>query len=185
MPLPDPRLTDLPRQFDISDPDDAERLLPLVYGELRVIAARQMQRERPGHMLQPTALVHEAYLRLVDGQPLRWESRAHFFRIAARAMRQVLIDFSRRQRADKRGGEWQRVTLDPDLATVSGDWELLDLHEALSRLGELDPALERLVELRFFPGLTLDEAAAALSVSRRKAANDWRAALAWLRGRAP
>lgn len=175
------RLTEMLRGVDLSDPRQADALLPLIYDELRVIAARQMRHERPGHTLQPTALVHETYLRLAQGAPPEFQNRTHFFRVAARAMRQVLVDAARRRDAEKRGGGWQRVTLEPEVAPVAGDYDLIDLHETLTRLGQMDPQLERLVELRFFTGLTLDEAAEALGVSRRKAAYDWAAALLWLR----
>lgn len=156
--------------------------MALVYQELRALAARQLRDERPGHTLQPTALVHEAWLRLVQGIPTELEGRTHFFRVAARAMRQVLVDSARRRAAGRRGGDQRLVTLDPEL--VAEDFaaaELLDLHEALHRLGRLDGTLEQLIELRFFSGLTLDEAAAALGVSRRKAAKDWAVARLWLR----
>ncbi len=141
-----------------------------------------MKGERDGHTLEPTALVHEAYLRLVGGAPLAVEGRAHFYRLASRAMRQVLVDAARRRDAERRGGEFQRVTLDSALvADSAATHDVLDLHEALERLAALDPALERLVEMRFFTGLTLDEAADALGVSRRKAAKDWAAARLWLK----
>ena len=178
---PSEQLTEMLRGVDLSDPRQADALLPLIYDELRVMAARQMRREREGHTLQPTALVHETYLRLAQGTPPAFQNRAHFFRIAARAMRQVLVDAARRHDAEKRGGGWHRITLESDVAPVPGDYDLIDLHETLARLGAMDPQLERLVELRFFTGLTLDEAAESLGVSRRKAANDWAAALLWLR----
>jgi RNA polymerase sigma factor (TIGR02999 family) len=175
-------VSQLLHRLDIGDHAQAEELMTLVYQELRALAARQLQHERPGHTLQPTALVHEAWLRLAQNAPGEWEGRAHFFRIAARAMRQVLVDFARRRDATRRGGEMQRVTLDHEVVGADGvDIELLDLHEALERLGRLDAALEQLIELRFFSGLTLDEAATALGISRRKAAKDWAAARLWLR----
>jgi RNA polymerase sigma factor (TIGR02999 family) len=182
MPSPSDRLTDALRRADLSDPSQADLLLPLIYDELRALAARHLRRERDGHTLQPTALVHEAYLRLAEGAHLTFEDRTHFFRVAARAMRRVLVDVARRRGAEKRGGEWRSVTLEPDaLATPDDTYDLIDLHEALARLGQMDSALERLVELRFFTGLTLDEAAESLGVSRRKAAKDWSVALLWLR----
>jgi RNA polymerase sigma factor (TIGR02999 family) len=149
---------------------------------LRTLAARQLRREGNAFSFQPTALVHEAYLRLAHGAPIEWEGRAHFYGIAARAMRQVLVDAARRRNAGRRGASPKRVTLDSSV--INGDPEdhaITDLHEALERLGALDVTLERLVELRFFTGLTLDEAADALGVSRRKAAKDWAAARLWLR----
>jgi RNA polymerase sigma factor (TIGR02999 family) len=165
-----------------ASPAGTEQLLALLYDELRTLAARHLRREGAGHTLQPTALVHEAYLRLAGSREIQWNGRAHFFRVAARAMREVLIDSARRRAAARRGGGWRRVTLDSSLlADGADDCEVLDLHEALHRLGTLDPGLEQLVEMRFFGGLTLDESADALGVSRRKAANDWAAARLWLR----
>lgn len=174
-------VTQILRQLDLTDPKQAEELLAIVYDELRQIAGRQLRGERADHTLQPTALVHEAYLRLVDASDLNWEGRGHFFGTAARAMRQVLVDHARRRNADKRGGGWERVTLDTGLAeadAVAAD--VLDLHAALQKLALHDADLARLVELRFFAGLTLDEAADALGVSRRKAAKDWSVARLWL-----
>jgi RNA polymerase sigma factor (TIGR02999 family) len=181
--MDDPRqcVTEILRDLDLSDPHQADRLLAIVYAELRTLAGRHLRGERRGHTLQPTALVHEAYLRLVDGEAIGWDSRAHFFGAAARAMRRVLVDHARRRDAVKRGGAWERVTLATDLrADARTATDLLDLHEALERLAALDPERARLVELRFFAGLTLDEAADVLGVSRRKAAKDWAATRLWL-----
>lgn len=175
------RVTQILRLLDPSDPEQAEELLAIVYDELRQLARRQLQGERAGHTLQATALVHEVYLRLVDSRDLRWESRGHFFGTAARAMRQVLVDHARRRNAGKRGGALKRVTLESSIAdedTVAAD--VLDLHDALERLTTNDVELARLVELRFFAGLTLDETADALGVSRRKVAKDWSVARLWL-----
>lgn len=175
------RVTEILRNLSVSDARQRDELVALVYDELREIARRQLRNERPGHTLQPTALVNEAYLRLFDASANSWESRAHFFGIAARAMRQVLVDHARRRDADKRGGKLERVTLVTDIAQAgSGETDLLDLHLALEKLSQHDDALARLVELRFFGGLTLDEAADTIGVSRRKAANDWAAARLWL-----
>jgi RNA polymerase sigma factor (TIGR02999 family) len=174
-------VTQILRQLDLSDPKQADDLLRVVYDELRQLASRHLRGERAGHTLQPTALVHEAYLRLVGAEDIGFESRAHFFGTAARAMRQVLVDHARRRNADKRGGNWERVTLDTGLAeeeAVAAD--VLDLHAALEKLLQHDADLARLVELRFFAGLTLDEAADALGVSRRKVAKDWSVARLWL-----
>ena len=158
-----------------------DRLVPVVYREMKRLASSYLKAERPGHTLQPTALVNEAYLRLFDPTANGWESRAHFFGVAARAMRQVLVDHARKRDAAKRGGELQRVTLVTDIAEAGkSETDLLDLHLALEKLAQNDEALARLVELRFFTGLTLDEAADTLGVSRRKAANDWAAARLWL-----
>jgi RNA polymerase sigma factor (TIGR02999 family) len=175
------RVSEILEAAGLSDPEQARELMDLVYDDLRALAASQMRREAPGRTLRPTELVHEAYLRLAGGAPVHWEGRAHFFRVAARAMRQVLVDEARRRRAAKRGGAWRRVTLEADLVSDGGEErDLLELHEALERLGTMDADLERLVELRFFTGLTLDETAASLGVSRRKAAKDWAAARLWL-----
>jgi RNA polymerase sigma factor (TIGR02999 family) len=160
-------------------------VLPVVYGELRRLADRQLRGERAGHTLSPTALVHEAYMHLIRDHDLSWESRAHFFGIAARAMRQVLVAHARRRAAGKRGGGWERVTLYTDAtphgsATDERSFELLDVHDALERLAELDERTARVVELRFFGGLTLEQSAHVLGVSRRTAADDWSLARAWL-----
>ena len=177
----DPRVTLLVQNLDLADPSQADELLGLVYKELRVLASQHMQREQAAHTLQPTALVHEAYLRLVGGQKIDWQSRAHFFGIAARSMRQVLVDHARKRNAAKRGGGLKRVTLHSDVLADSDDGcDILDLHAALDRLAEMDPQLSKLVEVRFFAGLTLDEAAVALGVSRRKVAKDWSVARLWL-----
>jgi len=176
------RVTELLRALTRSDPKPAEDLLAVVYDDLRRMARGQLRGERANHTLQPTALVHEAYLRLVDARDLGWESRAHFFGIAARAMRQILVDHARRRNADKRGGAWTRVTLDSGVAAEAGaDADVLDLHDALERLAASDADLARLVELRFFGGLTVDEAGEAMGVSPRKAAKDWAVARLWLR----
>ena len=169
------------RHLDLADTDQSEQLLNLIYDELRRLAAGQMSRERINHTLQPTALIHEAFLRLVDVDQVSWEGRAHFFGIAARSMRQVLVDHARRSGAAKRGGDLQRVTLHEDLGEeVGAEFDLIDLHAALDKLAGLDPHLGRMIELRFFGGLTLDEAAAVLGVSRRKVAKDWAFARLWL-----
>lgn len=174
-------VTQILRQLDLSDPKQAEELLAVVYDELRELARRQLRGERASHTLQPTALVHEVYLRLVDASDINWEGRGHFFGTAARAMRQVLVDHARRRNADKRGGGWERVTLDTGLAGEDVvDADILDLHTALEKLSLHDADLARLIELRFFAGLTLDEVADSLRVSRRKAAKDWSVARLWL-----
>ncbi len=176
-----PRVTQLLRDLDLADRSQADELLNLVYGELRVLADQHMRRERAVHTLQPTALVHEAYLKLVGGQKIDWESRAHFFGIAARSMRQVLVDHARKRKRDKRGGDLNRVTLHSGvLADSDNGCDILDLNAALERLNAMNPQLSELVEVRFFAGLTLDEAAVALGVSRRKVAKDWSVARLWL-----
>jgi RNA polymerase sigma factor (TIGR02999 family) len=167
--------------LDLSDRDQAERLFGLVYDELKGMAARQLRRERPDHTLRPTALVHEAYLRLADAPGIGWESKAHFFGCAARAMRQILVDHARRRGAQKRGGGLERVTLQGQVGEEAPFVaEVLDLHAALEKLTRHDRDLASLVELRFFAGLTVEEAAQASGVSRRKAAKDWSVARLWL-----
>ena len=156
-------------------------LLPLVYDELRWLAAAYLRRERPGQTLQPTALVHEAYLRLLKDKPGRWQNRAHFCAIAAHSMRQILIERARARDALKRGGVQARVTLDEGLlAADSPHIDLLALDEALQRLEAIDPEQARLVELRFFGGLTIEEAAEAMNISAATVKRHWTIARAWL-----
>lgn len=163
------------------DAPAADRLFSLIYDELHAIADAYMSRERSGHTLQPTALVHEAYLKLVEGPPVAWRGRSHFYGIAARAMRQILIDHARRRGAAKRGGGLERVTLDESgLADGRGDLDLLDLDEALLRFARLDDRAARVVELRVFGGLTAAESADVLGVSSRTIENDWSVARLWL-----
>ena len=158
-----------------------EVLLPLVYGELRRIAARQLRRERDGHTLQPTALVHEAYLRLVAQHTVDWQGRAHFYGVAAQVMRRILVDHARRQAATKRGKGAHRVPLEEAAETTAVDQvPILTLDHALRRLEEMDPGLAQIVELRAFGGLTIDEAAQVLKVSPTTAKREWRTAKAWL-----
>jgi len=158
-----------------------DRLLPLVYRELRGIAARQLRNERQGHILQPTALVHEAYFRLVEQRNVDWQNRAHFFGVAAQVMRRVLVDHARRQTARKRGANPQPVALENIIdSSPTPDIQVLALDLALSKLERLDPGLARIVELRAFSGLTVEEAAHVLKVSRSTIKRDWRTAKAWL-----
>ena len=159
----------------------ASRLFSAVYAELRRLAGRLMQEERPGHTLQATALVHEAYLRLADADSVDWQSRAHFFRIAARAMRQILVDHARERTAAKRGGGIRKVTLDSGvgLAAIDG-LDVLDLDRILSRLTEMDERMGRVVEYRVFAGMSVEEVAHVLGVSIRTVYNDWRVAKMWL-----
>jgi RNA polymerase sigma factor (TIGR02999 family) len=165
------------------DSHAAEQLLPLVYDELRKLAAQKLASEKPGQTLDATALVHEAYLRLVDVATVpHWNSRGHFFAAAAEAMRRILIDNARRKQAEKHGGGWQRhELLEAELVIDSTGDELFAVDEALSRLATQEPAIARLVELRFFAGFTLDEAAQCLNLSPRKAYRHWAYARAWLR----
>jgi RNA polymerase sigma factor (TIGR02999 family) len=160
----------------------ASRLLELLYGELRRIAARLMRRERAGQTLQPTALVHEVYMRLVDQPGMQWSDRAHFLGVAARAMRQILVDRARRRTARRRGGGLHRVTLDEEAAGDGGrELELLELHEAMERLASLDERAARVTEMRLFGGMTVAEIAHVLGVSTRTVDDDWAVAKAWLR----
>ena len=165
------------------DPAAARELLPLVYDELRKLAAQRLTQERPGQTLQATALVHEAYLRLVDAeQAQRWDGRGHFFAAAAEAMRRLLIDNARRRNSEKHGGGWQRVELlDAELAVDSTTDDLLAVDDAMSKLAAHDPLMARVVELRFFAGLTVPQAAEALNISLRTANRHWTYARAWLR----
>src|SRR5207247_5574949 len=164
------------------DPHAAEQLLPLVYGELRKLAAQKMAQEAPGQTLQATALVHEAYLRLVDVERAQhWNSRGHFFAAAAEAMRRILVESARRKKRLKHGREHQRVDLDSGcLVSAAPSLDILALDEALSRLAETEPAKAELVKLRFFAGLTMPEAAAALDMSLATAERYWTVAKAWL-----
>jgi RNA polymerase sigma factor (TIGR02999 family) len=176
------KVTRILSALEQGDPHAAGQLLPLVYDELRQLAAQRLAQERPGQTLQPTALVHEAYLRLVaGGAPPRWDSRRHFFAAAARAMRRILVENARRKRSDKHGG--RRARLDLDEALVIGDeprHDLLDLDELLDRLAGADARAAELVELRFFAGLTGDQAAEVLGISPRSADLLWAYARAWL-----
>jgi RNA polymerase sigma-70 factor, ECF subfamily len=158
-----------------------DSLLPLVYHELKRLAAGYLRREKPGQTLQPTALVHEAYLRLMKDRPDRWQNRAHFCAIAAHSMRQILIERARARGAAKRGGPRARVTLDEGLlAGEDRSIDLLALDEALERLAALDPEQARLVELRFFGGLTVEETAEAMDISPATVKRHWTVARAWL-----
>lgn len=174
-------VTKLLRQWSEGDQSVLNELTPLVYQELRRLANSYLRRERPGHTLQPTALIHEAYLRLMDqGQP-EWRSRSHFFSFAAHLMRQILVDHARTHNAAKRGGSGQRVPMDEAQALApERDPELLALDEALTRLEQFDERKARVLELRFFGGLTLEEAAEALGVSTRTVEREMRLARAWL-----
>jgi RNA polymerase sigma factor (TIGR02999 family) len=157
------------------------RLVPLVYAELRRVAARQLRKERADHTLQPTALVHEVYIRLVDQRQVDWHNRAHFFGVAAQVMRRILVDHARRRRAGKRGDGVRCVPIDEarDVA-ASNEIPILALDHALDRLEQVDSELAKIVELRAFGGLTIEEAAHVLNVSPSTAQRDWRTAKAWL-----
>jgi RNA polymerase sigma factor (TIGR02999 family) len=164
------------------DPKAAEELLPLVYDELRKLAAARMAHEAPGQTLQPTALVHEAWLRLVGDGPQRWNSRGHFFGAAAQAMRRILIDRARERQARRHGGGLVRVDMDAvEVAAPQSDEKLLAVNEALQRFETVDPAAAELVKLRCFIGLSVPEAAEVLNLPLRSAERSWAYARAWLR----
>ncbi len=159
-----------------------DELTPLVYEELRRLAHRCMSRERPGHTLQTSALVNEAYLRLVDQKDIHWQNRAHFFGIAARLMRQVLVDYARKRGYAKRGGDTRQVPLDEALiVSAERAADVVALDDALKSLTEIDPRQGQIVELRFFGGLSIEETAAVLAVSPGTVMRDWTLAKAWLR----
>ena len=175
-------MTDVTRilsAIEQGDPHAAEQLLPLVYDELRKLAATKLAQEKPGQTLQATALVHDAYLRLVDVDQ-HWNSRGHFFAAAAEAMRRILVDNARRKRRPKHGGDRQRVDLDQVLCFADSNDNLLALDEALLKLAEQEPAKAEIVKLRYFAGLTLEEAAACMGISEATAKRYWVVARAWL-----
>jgi RNA polymerase sigma factor (TIGR02999 family) len=173
---PKPLIAELSR-----GPSAAEALIPLVYDELRGLAAAQLRRERSDHTLQPTALVHEAFLKLAQQTEVTWQNRAHFFAVAAEAIRRILIDYARKRNSAKRGGDWQRVTLwDGAAQTAPQEADLLALGDALDRLERLHPRQAQVVKLRYFGGLTSEESAYVLNVSRSTVADDWTVARAWL-----
>lgn len=166
------------------DGSATDRLLPLIYDELRALAAIRLRQERPDHTLQPTALAHEAYLKLIDQTRVNWQSKAHFMAIAAQVIRRILIDHARAHAADKRGGAGERTMLTDSLAvSAEPPLDLLDLDTALKDLESLDARQAKVVELRFFAGLDVPQTAEALGVSERTVKSDWRFARAWLRER--
>jgi len=179
MPMSD--VTRILTAIEHGDAKAADELLPLVYEELRRLAARRMSQEQPGQTLQATALVHEAYIRLVGSESHNWSSRTHFFAAAAEAMRRILIENARRKQRCKHGADYRRVDLyDGDVAVEERSTDLIALDEALAKLAQEDRAAADLVKMRYFAGLSLDEAAAILGVSRRTADRYWAYARAWL-----
>ena len=180
---PPPDVTALLISWSSGERSAADRLIPAVYEELHRQAARALQREGEGHSLQVTALVHEAYLRLVDQRRVQWRNRSQFFGLAAEVMRRVLVDHARAKLAAKRGGGMQPLTLDDaaDVSSGGGDADILALHDALDRLALLDPHQARLVELRYFGGMTIEETADALGISAATVKREWVLARAWLR----
>jgi len=174
-------LTLLLTRWSEGDQEAGEQAMALVYGELRRVATAYMRRERGDHTLQPTALVNEAFLRLSQGAPVEWSDRAHFLRLAARAMRRILTDHARKVNAAKRGGGGKEPIKESKLMIAAPDLDVLALDEVLERLAALDPRQAQVVELRFFAGLTVEESAAALGVSAVTVKREWRSAKAWLR----
>lgn len=175
-------VTQLLLDLSAGDQKALEKVLPLIYDELRARAARALRREQPGHTLQTTDLVHEAYLRLVDQRRVRWQNRAHFFAVAAQLMRRILVDHARARHAAKRAGDREKLPLDDAVAYApERAVDLLALDEALTRFAEFDPQGSRVVELRFFGGLTIEEAAEVMKVSTATIKREWTSAKTWLR----
>jgi RNA polymerase sigma factor (TIGR02999 family) len=187
--MPDPHaVTRLLGDLRRGRPEAAEEVLPLVYDELRAIAGRYMRRERPGHTLQATALVHDAFLKLVDQTRVEWQDRAHFFAVASQAMRRILVDHARARHADKRGAGADHVEMSDAIVVADrrdplSPEELLALDAALSELAAIDPDQARIVELRYFGGLSIEEAAEAMSISPATLKREWAVARAWLKRR--
>jgi RNA polymerase sigma factor (TIGR02999 family) len=174
-------ITQLLKAHASGDPDALDELFPMVYENLRRMARRRMRRERTGHTLSTTALVHEAYLKLVDFDRIDWQDRNHFFALASRVMRNVLVDYAVKRKAEKRGGDRDRVPLrEGDAVSEVNLGEVLAVHQALQRLQKVDERQVRVVECRFFGGLTIDEMSEALGVSPATVGRDWRMARAWL-----
>lgn len=178
----DQNITRILKKASCGDDSAVSKLMPLVYGELRALAESYLQRERPDHTLQATALVNEAYVRLVKQDEVEWRNRAHFFGVAAQAIRRILVDHARGHQRLKRGGDRQRLRLDEELTPlVESDVDLLSLDETLERLADFHHRAAQVVELRFFGGLAREEVADFLGISLRTVGDDWRLARAWLR----
>jgi RNA polymerase sigma-70 factor, ECF subfamily len=181
MTPPTAEITRLLRAWGNGDQAAFDRLAPLVYGELHRMAGRCMQRENPGNTLQATALVNEAYLRLVDVNGVRWQDRAHFFAISAQMMRRILVDAARARGSGKRGGGAPHLNLNESIDAVPArDNQLVDLDEALNALAELDPRKAKVVEMCFFGGLSVEETAEVLKISPQSVMRDWKLARVWL-----
>jgi RNA polymerase sigma factor (TIGR02999 family) len=175
------RITLLLKQWSDGDRNAESQLYSIVYGELRRLAGHYMRREQPGHTLRPTALVNEAYLRLVGGQPADFQNRKHFFYLASQVMRHILVDHARSRLASKRGGSLRQVTLDDQIPmSDAGMTELLAVHEALEKLSSKDPRKARIVQLRYFAGLSVEETAAIIGTSEKTVKRDWSLARLWL-----
>ena len=176
------RVTQLLEKFEPGDRPAGKQLFAEVYAELRTLAARYLRRERKSHTLQPTALVHEAYLKLVGHTRVDWHGQGHFLGIAAQAMREILVDHARRHRAAKRGGNRHRIALDDNAVTESSrEVDLLALEAALTKLAKLDPRQAKMIELRFFGGLAIAEVAKVMGMSKRSVEREWTMVRAWLR----
>lgn len=179
-----PDITRILRAWSGGDREAVDDLMPLVYDELHKVAARYLRKQRPDHTLQPTALVNEAYLKLVDISNVSWEDRAHFFAVASQTMRHVLVDHARGHNREKRGGGAQKVSLDEAMAFVdNNEVDVLMLDDAMRALAEIDEQQSRIVELRFFGGLTVEETALVLRISPATVKREWRIAKAWLHKR--
>jgi RNA polymerase sigma factor (TIGR02999 family) len=176
-------ITEILREWSSGNQEALDKLMPLVYDELHRQAAQYLRRERPDHTLQTTALIHEAYLKLIDQRDVDWESRTHFFAIAAQAMRRILVDYAKTRNREKRGGAAKTLPLEEAFevqAKEEKSVDLIALDEALTKLAEIDEQQARVVELRYFADLSLEETAKALKISRATAARDWSVAKAWL-----
>jgi len=175
-----PQITEMLRAWSDGDAAALERMTPLVYGELRRLARLYMAGERVQHTLQATALVNEAFLRLVDAAGIRWQDRAHFFAVSAQMMRRILVDAARARRTGKRGGGAVQVTLDDGIGKAQRDDDLVRLDDSIEELSKLDPRKARVIELRFFGGLSVEETASVLQISPQSVLRDWKLAKAWL-----
>ncbi len=181
MGAPAPDITQLLADWSNGSPEALEHLTPLVYDELRRLAARYMRRERSDHTLQSTELVHEAYLRLIGQNRVKWQNRAHFFAIAAQSIRRILVDHARNRQAQKRGAAPLKLSLDDAVVVAEPrDLDLVALDDALSDLARFDPQQSRIVELRYFAGMSIEETAEALHISSATVKRDWTTAKAWL-----
>ncbi|PYS99490.1 MAG: RNA polymerase subunit sigma-70 [Acidobacteria bacterium] len=179
-----PEITRILRAWSGGDREAVDSLMPLVYDELHKVAAQYLRKQRPDHTLQPTALVNEAYLKLIDISSVSWQDRAHFFAVASQTMRHVLVDHARSRKRDKRGGGAQKVSLDEAISFSQGnEVDLLSLDESMRELAAMDEQQSRIVELRFFGGLTVEETAVVLHISPATVKREWRIAKAWLHNR--
>ena len=177
-----PEVTQVLQNISQGDRDAVEQLIPLVYDEFRALAGSYLRRENPGHTLQPTALVNEAFLKLVDQKNVDWQGKSHFFAVGAQAMRRILCDHARSKSREKRGGDRQKISLNEEITlSPQRDEDLLAVDEALVKLSKVDPRQARIVELRFFGGMTVQEVAEVLEVSKRTVEAEWTMVKAWLR----